>query len=90
MPLLATPVSARTAPYDPRVTANGSYTLPQYAYIPNPQLQQLATGMVAAPGAFVASAAFAAPPGINSRPYPTPSLPIYGIRTVLNYKTSPG
>lgn len=90
MPLITTAVSARNQPYDARTTANGSYTLPQYAFIPHPQLQQLSSGMVASPGAFVASAAFAAPPGINGRPYPTPSLPIYGIRTILNYKTSPG
>ena len=83
------PISRRTLPGDPRIDANGSYTLPQYAFIPHPALQQLATGNVPGPlpNGFP-TANFAAPPGIQRRYYPTAQVPIYGVR-VVNYKSSP-
>lgn len=82
-------VAGRTHPYDPSITANGSYTLPQYAFIPHPALQQLSRGIVQGPMPMgVQSAAFAAPPGLALRALPGPQVPVYGIR-VLNYKTSP-
>lgn len=82
-------VAARTHPWDGRTAANGSYTLPQYAFIPHPDLQQLSSGFVSGPLPYGFSAAdFAAIPGISSRPYPTPDIPVYGIR-VINQKVSP-
>jgi hypothetical protein len=82
-------ISARTAGLDPRITANGSYTLPQYAFIPHSSLQHMATGAIAGPmPAGISSADFAAPAGIQQRPYPTPHVPLYGVRS-LHYKSSP-
>jgi hypothetical protein len=88
MSVNALPIGARTIGLDPRITANGSYTLPQYAFIPHPSLQQLSSGMVGAPQPGIISAGFAAPIGIDSRAYPTPIGAVYGIRA-LNYKQSP-
>lgn len=76
------PISARTIGLDPRVTANGSYTLPQYAFIPHPDLQPMSRGMIPNPGIPSQSAQFMAVPGIQQRPYPTPQVPVYGIRQV--------
>lgn len=84
------PISRRTLPFDPQTTANGSFTLPRFAFIPSPALQQLSGVVVMAPtlGGLTPSA-FAAPPQLN-RPYPVPvSGGIYGIR-MANTKTSPG
>jgi hypothetical protein len=68
------PISSRNAPYAPAITAGGGYTLPQFAFIPNPVLHQLQSGMVPSPtldGQL--GGMFAAPPGIGQRPYPVPS-----------------
>lgn len=85
------PVSSKTAPYSPQITANGSYTLPQYAFIPHPILQQLSSGQVLAPTlGGMATADFAALQGIAQRPYPVPNVPsVYGIRMAVT-KTRPG
>lgn len=91
MSLNNVPVSGRTAPYDKRLTANGSYTLPQYAFIPHASLQLLAGPIVPGPaiGNDLATAGFAAPPNLNARPYPTGNRPgVYGIRSI-QVKASP-
>lgn len=74
MSINSVPISARNAPYSPAITAGGGYTLPQYAFIPSPVLQQLQSGRVTAPslggeqtGSYIAGTAIA------SRPYPIPS-----------------
>lgn len=83
------PISGRTAPYSPQITANGSYTLPQYAFIPHPDLQQLSSGKVLAPTPGMQSAFFALPAGIAARAMPQASTPsVYGIRAIY-YKQSP-
>lgn len=87
------PISSRTLPLDGQTTANGSYTLPRYAFIPHASLQQLSGAFVASPtpGGAAIGATFAAPYQLQ-RPYPTPSTPnVYGTRaaTVVNLKTSP-
>lgn len=84
------PVSARNAPWQAITTANGSYTLPQYAYIPHPDLQQLARGTVLAPSFMGASqAVFALVPNIAQRAYPTPSTPgAFAIRQA-SFKAGP-
>lgn len=89
MPLNTIPISQRTLPYDPRINANGSYTLPQYAFIPHPNLQQLSSGVVLDPGTIAgAPAAFAAPMQLQ-RAYPVPVGPaIYGLRAT-QVKVSP-
>jgi hypothetical protein len=81
-------IAARTAGMDPRITANGSYTLPQYAFIPHPALQQLSSGFVSGPMAPQQSAGFAVVPGVSARPLPTSMGAVYGIRS-LQYKSSP-
>lgn len=83
------PISNRTLPTDGSVTANGSYTLPKYAFIPHPALQQIATGRVNDPTpSGIPTAAFAAPWQTN-RPYPIPLTPnVYGIR-LAQVKQSP-
>ena len=75
------PISGRTAAYDPATTANGSYTLPRYAFIPNAALQQLAGPIVLSPGSTMGGQSqFVAPP-ILQRPYPAPAITgVYGIR----------
>jgi hypothetical protein len=83
------PVSARNAPYSPVTTTNGSYTLPQYAFIPHPILQQLSNGMVLAPTlGGISTADFASVLATQQRPYPVPDVPsIYGIRVAV-YKAT--
>jgi hypothetical protein len=85
----AVPVSARSMPMDARTGANGSYTLPSYAYIPHPALTQISTGHVGTPlpGA---PAQFRAVPGPSfHQQFPTATLTgVYGIRQA-NVKTSP-
>lgn len=88
MTLNVIPISRRTSPMDMTVTANGSYTLPRYAFIPHPALQQLSSGMVMGPTSGIQSADFATVPGISQRPYPVPILSGYGIRSV-SIKQSP-
>lgn len=89
MGLNTIPISARTSPYEPRVTANGSYTLPQYAFIPHPALQQLSSGMVLAPTPGMISAFFSLPRGIASRTMPVADTPsVYGMRAIY-YKSTP-
>lgn len=81
------PISGRTSPYDPSTTANGSYTLPRYAFIPNASLQQLQGPIVMAPGAQGGTSNFIAPPMLQ-RPYPAPAITgVYGIRG-YNLKSS--
>jgi hypothetical protein len=77
------PVSSKSAPYSPTITANGSYTLPQYAFIPHPILQQMSSGLVLAPTlGGMQTADFTALQGVAQRPYPTPNVPgVYGIRS---------
>lgn len=83
------PISQRNAPYSPKITANGSYTLPQYAFIPHPDLQQLSSGMVLAPTPGMQSAFFALPSAIAARAMPQANTPsVYGIRAIY-YKQSP-
>jgi hypothetical protein len=75
MSINTVPTSRRSLPTQVQSTANGNYTLPQYAYIPDPALQQLATGQVLSPTPGGAPAAqFAAVLPAMSRPYPTPML----------------
>jgi hypothetical protein len=81
-------IAARNMGMDPRITANGSYTLPQYAFIPHPALQQLSSGFVSGPMAPQQSAAFAVVPGMAGRALPTAMGSVYGIRS-LQYKSSP-
>lgn len=81
MPVNTIQVSRRTMPFDSRIDANGSYTLPQYAFIPHPALQQLSSGMVQSPGAGGQSAGFVQPVAISQRPYPvSPMAATWGIR----------
>lgn len=83
------PISQRNAPYSPQITANGSFTLPQYAFIPHPDLQQLSSGRVLAPTPGMQSAFFALPAGIAARAMPQANTPsVYGIRAIY-YKQSP-
>jgi hypothetical protein len=88
MSLNGIPISRRTVAMDMTITANGSYTLPRYAFIPHPALQQLSSGMVQGPNPGIQSADFATVPGIAMRPYPVPSMAGYGIRSV-QLKQSP-
>lgn len=82
-------ISSRTLPFDRQTTANGSYTLPRYAFIPHPALQQLASGQVGAPLPIgFPAASFAAPPSLQ-RAYPVPDLAgVFGFRQ-MQVKTSP-
>lgn len=75
---------------DTQATATGGYTLPRYAFIPHPALQQLAYGRVMEPAPIgVPSASFVAPAPLQ-RPYPTPDTPaVYGVRS-YQVKSSPG
>lgn len=83
-------VSARSLPFNGSIEANGSYTLPQHAFIPNRALQPFANGgMVAGPALPQISGTFAQPEQLASRPYPSVALPaLYGIRSV-QLKQSP-
>lgn len=81
------PIGARTFALDQRISANGSYTLPQYAFIPHPSLQQLSSGSVDGPMAPMISASFTAPPSLQ-RAYPVPDQTAYGIRS-MHIKASP-
>lgn len=84
------PISQRSIPTNQAITANGSYTLPQYAFIPNAGVQPLSSGFVNNPGPALQSANFVLHPNLASRPYPVPSTPaVYGIR-VVQLKQSPG
>lgn len=84
------PISARNAPYDPKVTANGSFTMPQFAFIPHPALQQLSSGTVMAPTPGMQSAFFALPGPIAARAMPqADNRGVYGIRAIY-YKSVPG
>lgn len=82
---------SRTVSYDMHTTANGSYTLPKYAFIPHASLQQLSGPIVNSPsyGSGVVGADYAAMPAGGMHPYPIPAMPsVYGIR-VVNTKMSP-
>ena len=82
-------ISQRQVPFNLRTTANGSYTLPQYVFMPHPSLQQLSGNIVLAPSLNGPPPATFAAPYQTQRPYPVADLPsIYGIRT-LNVKSSP-
>lgn len=82
MSINALPISRRTVSSDGMITSNGSYTLPRFAFIPHPSLQQLSTGTVQMPTPGGQSAFFAAP-GNLQRPYPSPYMPAaYGVRHV--------
>lgn len=71
------------------ITANGSYTLPKFAFIPHPSTQLLSTGMVGNPAGGIVSANFANLTATSQRPYPVPVTPsLYGIRSV-QIKSSP-
>lgn len=71
------------------ITANGSYTLPRYAFIPHPSTQPLSTGFVGDPSGMVISATFSSLTAATQRPYPVPVTPsLYGIRSV-QVKSSP-
>jgi len=89
MSINTVPISARNAPYSPQITANGSYTLPQYAFIPHPDLHQLASGTVLAPTPGMISAFFSLPNSIAARAMPTSdNRGVYGVRSIY-YKSSP-
>ena len=89
MSINTVPISARTAPYNPQVTANGSYTLPQYAFIPHPDLQQLSSGTVKAPTPGMPTAFFVLPQQIAARAMPqADNRGVYGIRSIY-YKSGP-
>jgi hypothetical protein len=89
MAINSIPIARRTLPFDSAIEANGNYTLPRHAFIPNPAIQPFSGSMVAGPGAAQISANFDLPGQIASRPYPTPVMPaVYGLRTVT-LKTSP-
>lgn len=82
-------VSSRTAPYSPQITASGGFTLPQYAFIPHPDLQQLSSGTVLAPTPGAISAFFALPAQIARRAMPvSDNRGVYGIRSIY-YKATP-
>lgn len=83
------PVSARSAPIDTRTLANGSYTLPAYAYIPHAALSQIGTGHVGTPVGNE-PALFRAVPGQSyNANFPTAQLTgVFGTR-LFNVKTSP-
>jgi hypothetical protein len=69
------PVTRRFMPMQMQATANGSYTLPQYAYIPDPTLAQVGQGCILGPTPGGASATqFAGVINAIGRPYPTPVL----------------
>ena len=83
------PVSARSAPMDARTLANGSYTLPAYAYIPHASLNQISTGHIGTPMPGM-PAQFRAVPGPGTLPsFPRAQLTgVYGVRQA-QIKTSP-
>ncbi len=81
-------ISARTHPYDSRVDANGSYTLPQYAFIPHPSLQAVSGTFIPGPVPAIVSAAFTAPSALAGRAMPASTGPAFVTRTI-SYKTSP-
>jgi hypothetical protein len=91
MSLNSLPVSRRTLPTNTAITANGSYTLPQYAFVPNAGVRPIASGFVPNPSTPGISANFVLPGNIASRPYPVPVAPgsVYGVRAVV-LKQSPG
>lgn len=81
------PVGARSAPFDAQITANGSYTLPKYAFIPNSQLRAISTGSVPAPSQGGPGGSLVLP-STTRRPYPVPVVGnIYGVRQAV-IKTS--
>lgn len=83
------PVSRRSLPYSQGITAGGGYTLPQYAFIPHPSLQALASGFVPGPSGAGISANFVLPAQFASRPYPVPMMDgVYAMRQV-QVKASP-
>lgn len=83
------PISHRTLPYSQGITAGGGYTLPQFAFIPHPSLQQLSSGMVNGPSGAAISANFVLPTQFASRPYPTADMgAVYAMRQVI-VKRSP-
>lgn len=89
MSINTVPIAARNAPYNPQVTANGSFTLPQFAFIPHPDLQQLSSGTVRAPTPGMISAFFALPQQIAARKMPVAdNRGVYGIRSIY-YKSTP-
>lgn len=83
MSLNSVPISRRTLPYNQGITAGGGYTLPQYAFIPHPSLQQVSSGFVQAPSGAAISANFVLPAQTASRPYPVPQMDgVYAMRQV--------
>ena len=81
MSINTVPISSRNAGMDVQITANGSYTLPKYAFIPHPALHQLAGPRVNAPtDQTIPTAAFAAPASL-ARNLPTVA-PVYAIRSI--------
>lgn len=83
------PISRRTLPYSQGITAAGGYTLPQFAFIPHPSLQQLSSGAVQGPSGATISANFVLPTQFASRPYPVPSMDgVYAMRQI-QVKRSP-
>lgn len=89
MPANPVPVSARTIPGSPQLTAGGGFTLPQSVFIPHPALQAISTGRVPSPGGPQQSQVIQQHPGIQLRPYPTPDYSAsHGIRAVST-KVSP-
>ena len=73
---------------DPTITANGSFTLPRYTFIPHPSSRPLASGSIPWPSNGGVSAQFTAS-GLAQRPYPTPDFAgaVYGTRTSVQMKT---
>jgi hypothetical protein len=88
MSINVVPIANRSMGLDPQITANGSYTLPKYAFVPHASLHQLSGARVEAPtDQSVASATFAAPWQL-ARDFPT-LAPVYGVRSV-HTKRHPG
>ncbi len=84
--------TGRTAPMNPQVEANGSYTLPQHVFIPHPSLQQISSGKVNSPPATggVALGIQGNPNTVNRLIGTSPSgIPTHGIRLAIR-KNSPG
>lgn len=84
MPLNVIPIARRSTDFDQQVTANGSYTLPKYLFVPDPALRSIGGGYVPAPGG-------TGSPGVSqiigptqfARPYPTPDMgPVWGLRSI--------
>lgn len=83
MGINSVPISNRTLPFNQGITAGGGYTLPQYAFIPHPSLQQISTGVVGNPSGATISANFVLPTQFASRPYPVPQMDgVYAMRQV--------